>query len=244
MNSIKSILNMEEGRSTTKAGAGLDKLWLGTNNQPNLDNNSNNNNSSSSSISSWFNLTNNNNSNNDNSANSNPDISANNTKSWFSFENPLSSSNNTSSSNNECLSLNWYQRMGLFSMSFIGGIIMLIMAFMSIPAFLLGSASKFAMSYCLGNILLILSSVFLVGPKAQLQSMLHNSRTGVTIVYLLSLLAVLYCSYAVRSIFVIVPLLIVQFVSLISYVLSYFPYGAAMVKRITTFFARKIGLPI
>jgi hypothetical protein len=238
MTSLKSLLNLEEGRSQTKAGAGLDKLWLGTTNQPNTNNNNSTN--SSSSFSSWFNLTSSSNTNN--TSNSNPDISANNTKSWFSFDNPLASSSAKTEEN--WLALNWYQRMGLFGLSFLGGVIMLVLAFMYLPQILLGQTSKFAMSYTLANILLLLSSAFLVGPRTQFESMFHSSRITISIVYVISLLAVMYSAWQIRSMFVLIPLLIVQFLSLLSYVLSYFPYGASMVKRFLSFFGRKVGLPI
>ena len=57
----------------------------------------------------------------------------------------------------------------------------------------------FAKWYTLGSILLIISSLFLMGPWKQLQTMFHRSRAPATIVYLTAIFATLYAALVVGA---------------------------------------------
>ena len=130
-----------------------------------------------------------------------------------------------------CFGLSFYQRFAMFFACFAGGCIMLFFAVSLIPMLLLGFIPKFAVSYLAANVLFIASSGFLVGPKAQFAMMFDSQRWPITLVYLISLIGTLYAAWQVRVFYVLIPLLIVQFVSLIAYVGSYLPFGVPMVIR-------------
>jgi hypothetical protein len=241
--SLRSFLSLEEGRLSsaprTSAGAQLDKLWLGSQPPPQPASSST---ASSFSFSSLF-------SSSSVDAPSSSDNSPNNTKSWLSLDTSsvpfLSSASSTPpSSSFSCFTLDWTQRLILFSLSLFAGLLMLGLSFTFLPGILLGGSAKFALSYALSNVFLLFSSVFLVGIRSQFESMTSNNRTLISSVYLFSLLSVIYCSIAFQSMFLIVPLLIIQFLALLSYVLSYFPYGVTAAKGMWKFVARKVGIPV
>lgn len=52
----------------------------------------------------------------------------------------------------------------------------------------------FAKWYTLGSILLIISSMFLMGPWSQMKTMFHKSRAPATIVYMFSIIGTLYAA--------------------------------------------------
>jgi len=126
---------------------------------------------------------------------------------------------------NGCCTLSLVQRLAIFALFLIAGAFMLMMAFFYLPSVIIGQTGKFALAYTLANIFILLSSCFLVGPSTQLASMFGKQRALVTIVYLSSLVGTLYAALEIRLFVVIVPMLIIQFGSLLWYVLSYLPYG-------------------
>merc|ERR1712232_1538331 len=58
----------------------------------------------------------------------------------------------------------------------------------------------FAKWYTLGSILLIISSLFLMGPWKQLQTMFHRSRAPATIIYLTAIFATLYAALVLQRV--------------------------------------------
>lgn len=122
-------------------------------------------------------------------------------------------------------SLSWKQRLIAFCMCATVGCVMLFMAFSFLPMVFLGAPAKFAISYALGNFFLLGSSCFLVGPSKQLSQMFQPDRAVVSGVYLGSLVLTFYTAWQYRSFFVVVPVLLIQFTSLLFYVMSYVPFG-------------------
>ena len=184
----------------------------------------------------------------------NPDAApASSYSSWFSFT-PSSSSSETTSltastptsasswlsaipgygddSGDVCFGLSWHQRLGLFFMSFIAGVIMLFLSFSFLSLLFLGFSSKFTMSYAAANVCFLLSSSFLTGPQAQLATMFHSSRAVVSVAYLLSLFALLFSAWQMPVFYVVIPLCAVQVVCLLLYVTSYLPFGLPVMRRL------------
>lgn len=128
--------------------------------------------------------------------------------------------------------LSWRQRLMGFGFSLAAGSLMLGLAFMYLPLVFLGAPAKFALSYALGNAFLIGSSLFLVGPAKQLAQMFAPGRSLVSAVYLSSLVLLFYVSWQWRSFLIVVPVLVVQVASLTAYLMSYIPFGQAMLARI------------
>ena len=131
-----------------------------------------------------------------------------------------------------CFGLSWHQRLALFFMSFLAGVLMLFLSFTFLSLLFLGSASKFTLSYAAANVCFLLSSSFLTGPQAQLTSMFHSSRAVVSIMYLLTLFGLMFAAWQVRVFYVVIPLCVLQVVCLLLYVMSYLPFGLPMMKRL------------
>lgn len=140
--------------------------------------------------------------------------------------------------------LSWAQRMAGFAIGALSGLLMMSLAMMYLPRILIGAPEKFAVCYTLGNILLLVSSCFLMGPSKQLGTMCHSSRAVASVVYVVSMFGTVYAAWKVRSMFVVVPMIGIQSGALIWYVASYFPYGRECVSNAAGFvFSRRL-LPI
>jgi len=127
--------------------------------------------------------------------------------------------------------LSWKNRLIAFVICLTFGSTMLGLAFFYLPLIVLAPA-KFSISYSLANIFLLGSTSFLVGPWKQMNQMFEGSRAMVSIVYLVSLFLLFYVAIIIRNIFIVMPVLMVQVISLAFYVMSYVPFGQGMLKRI------------
>eukprot|EP00177_Eucheuma_denticulatum_P002062 GFKZ01003689.1.p1 GENE.GFKZ01003689.1~~GFKZ01003689.1.p1 ORF type:complete len:249 (-),score=34.33 GFKZ01003689.1:796-1542(-) len=124
-------------------------------------------------------------------------------------------------------------RLLLFAMIFATGLLLLFISFSFLPL-LIVMPHKFAASFTLGNILAILSTCVLVGPRAQFNAMFHPVRAVAATVYFVSLLVVLFAAFfggKLRFIFVIIAL-VAEIASLIWYAMSYIPYGRHAISRL------------
>lgn len=104
--------------------------------------------------------------------------------------------------------LTWMQRISLFAMVFGAGVMMIIMSISFLPLIVI-APHKFAGSFTMGNILAILSTWLLVGPRAQLQTMFQPGRALAAGMYVGSLVFVLLSAFfggALRPFLVLVGL--------------------------------------
>lgn len=90
--------------------------------------------------------------------------------------------------------LTLFQRILLFAMCFATGIFLIGLSFTFLPIIVL-APHKFASAFTMGNILAILSTWILVGPRAQLQSMFNPVRAVASSVYLASLIFALLAAF-------------------------------------------------
>jgi len=127
--------------------------------------------------------------------------------------------------------LSWKNRMLACVFCALAGCTMLGLAFMHLSLVFLGSPAKFALSYALAQVFLILSSCFLVGPTKQLSQMFAPGRVWISVGYVASLLLLFYCSWQIRNVFIVLPVLLVQLVSLTAYIMSFIPFGQTALKR-------------
>lgn len=128
--------------------------------------------------------------------------------------------------------LSWRNRMLAFFMSATAGLVMLCLSFMHVSLIFIGMPGKFALSYALANIFLMSASMFLVGPSKQLSQMFGPERFMVSSVYLSSLALLFYVTWAFNYFIVVLPVLVIQLVSLLAYVASYVPFGQTALTRI------------
>mmetsp|Transcript_486 Transcript_486/g.1107 ORF Transcript_486/g.1107 Transcript_486/m.1107 type:complete len:240 (+) Transcript_486:147-866(+) len=134
-----------------------------------------------------------------------------------------------------CPKLTYHQRIMGFGICFTCGYLMTFMSFRLFIKLVEGNPAPFVFLYTSGNVMSLMSSMFLSGPKRQCQSMFDEKRQMTSITYLVSLA----CSIAVcfipiptgPKIGLLVLLLLVQMAASLWYTLSYIPYGRATAKR-------------
>lgn len=112
------------------------------------------------------------------------------------------------------------------------------MTFLSFRLFIklvLGNPAPFVFLYTSGNMLSLLSSIFLSGPTRQFRLMFDEKRYVTTVTYLIALtVSIVVCFIPMKTgikIGCLVLLLLVQMCANIWYTLSYIPYGRATVRR-------------
>eukprot|EP00171_Calliarthron_tuberculosum_P018183 IDg18183t1 len=76
---------------------------------------------------------------------------------------------------NALCSLTWMQRMALFAMTFGAGVMMIMTSISFLPLLVI-APHKFAGAFTVGNVLAIVSTWLLVGPRAQLANMFQPGR--------------------------------------------------------------------
>jgi|SaaInlStandDraft_6_1057023.scaffolds.fasta_scaffold34056_1 hypothetical protein len=79
--------------------------------------------------------------------------------------------------------------------------------------------------YLMGIICAVLSSLFLLGPKRQLQQCMESQRILPVLIFILStVMAILAVSYT-QNLILAVAMVVVQFCAFLWYLLTYIPYG-------------------
>ena len=128
--------------------------------------------------------------------------------------------------------LSYATRMMGFAFCFLLGLLLSLTSMSSFAGVLVGHPGPFAFKYTLGNVLSICSYCFLVGPKHQCAGMFAPQRRSATLAFLVSLAVTLVSVFYLRSFFVTVSAIVLQFVAMVYYALSYIPYGHAMCSRV------------
>jgi len=94
-----------------------------------------------------------------------------------------------------------------------------------------GNITAFAVLYTLGNICMLGSTIFLVGPMRQLKNMFASTRIIATIMYILAIALTLVAAFVIKSTILVIFALIIQFVALTWYSLSYIPGARFIAKK-------------
>ena len=89
----------------------------------------------------------------------------------------------------------------------------------------------FAMTYTVGNVLALGSTTFLVGPRRQIRYMFDRTRIVATLVYLACIGGTLAAGLTEQSTFLIIALLVIQFLALVWYTASYIPYARQAIQN-------------
>ena len=127
---------------------------------------------------------------------------------------------------NEATTLTRTQRFLGFLVCFAMGLLLSMLA----PAFVLRPV-KLATTLTLGNALSLGSMLFLVGPSRQCATMFDATRRVATGIYIASLLATLAAAFYVKSRLLCLLCIIVQYLALAWYSLSYVPWAQEWVMR-------------
>jgi len=133
-------------------------------------------------------------------------------------------------------SLTWKQRViGCLSCMAVGYTLSLG-SFFRMTQLLAGNPGPFVLTATFGNIISLCGSCFLTGPTNQLHKMFHETRRIATGLYLGSLVLTLIVAYAAEGVpgqgIVLIVLMLVQYVAIAWYCLSYIPFARQAAKRI------------
>ncbi|CUG89071.1 Got1/Sft2-like family protein, putative [Bodo saltans] len=113
-------------------------------------------------------------------------------------------------------------------------------SFMGWIALSTGYMWKYSVLTTLGQVMSICSTVLLMGPQKQLESMFDKTRKDATLVYLASMLMTLFVAFATRSAVLCALCGLVEYGALVWYSLSYIPYGREMAKSCLGGFSRVV----
>lgn len=127
------------------------------------------------------------------------------------------------------------QRVMGFAICFTAGYLMSFVSLKLIFKLVEGNPAPFVFLYTSGNLLSLLSSTFLSGPKRQFKNMFDEKRRTTSIIYLSTLSSSIVVCFiplpAAAKMGVLVLLLLVQMSASLWYTLSYVPYGRATARR-------------
>jgi len=121
---------------------------------------------------------------------------------------------------NAATQLSWSRRIIFFGICFILGV-----AFVFISTFFLFLPRTFAKFYTFGNLFMMGSTLFLVGPCQQLKNMFSRERFLSSIIYILAMFGTLYAALVLNSWMLAIFLSVIQMLATVWYAASYIPYG-------------------
>ncbi len=130
--------------------------------------------------------------------------------------------------------LSYPQRVAGFVLALTGAAAMFFLAVSLLPALLLGGAAKFAFAYAFGSLFLLAAPCFLTGLTKQVETTCAPGRRGLAAVYLGSLVLVLCACVTTPTVFILLPLLLVQGAASVWYLLSFTPCGTGGLTSMTT----------
>jgi len=110
------------------------------------------------------------------------------------------------------------------------GVLLLSLALMRLPTMIISGASSFAIPYTLSNFLLLGSACFLTGVWKQLSNMMEKHRLLYSLGYVSALTLTLYLTFHGYHFYVMIPVVVVQFVAMLLYSMTYIPGGMTCTK--------------
>ncbi|KAI1298876.1 protein transport protein sft2 [Mortierella claussenii] len=128
------------------------------------------------------------------------------------------------------LGLSWFQRMAGFAICVAGGLACFMIAFFVGLPLLLLKPSKFATSFTLGSILLMCSFALLRGPVTHIKALISKERLPFTVVYVGSMVFVLYSSLILNSYIFTIVGTVVEILALLYYFTSYSPFSTGSIR--------------
>lgn len=125
--------------------------------------------------------------------------------------------------------LSWSTRIQCFVFCFVLGLIISLLG--SLALFLGKGISLFAFFYTLGNIVSMLSTCFLMGPVNQIKKMFASTRIVATIMVFVMICLTLFAALYLKLNGLALLFLILQWLAMTWYSLSYIPYARDLVKK-------------
>ncbi|KAI8967981.1 Got1/Sft2-like family-domain-containing protein, partial [Mycotypha africana] len=141
----------------------------------------------------------------------------------------------------------WYQlsrveRIIAFALCLALGAGCFSLSFFFLPLF----PGKFAATFTLGSILVLVSVALLRGPLSHIKHMMSKERLPFTISYVGSMILTLYAAIGLRAMILTIIFAVIQIIALIWYVGSYIPGGISTLRYGTSYIGRRAAsvLPI
>ena len=137
-----------------------------------------------------------------------------------------------------CPNMTFKQRLYGFGICFVAGCVVSLSSIMSFSQLLKGHPAPFAITYTLGNLISVCSTMLLVGPMRQLKRMSEPTRAVAAFVFVSAMVMTLVVALAFHwqegdtslPTLLLMVCIIVQALALFWYALSYIPYGRRMCK--------------
>lgn len=126
-------------------------------------------------------------------------------------------------------SLSWDTRIKGFLLCFILGIIISIFA--SLALFFNKGLTLFVLFYTIGNVVSMISTCFLMGPVKQVKKMFAETRIFATILVLVMMVLSLVAAIHFRNAGLALLFMILQWLAMTWYSISYIPYARDAVKK-------------
>ncbi|XP_063589938.1 vesicle transport protein SFT2A isoform X2 [Penaeus vannamei] len=126
-------------------------------------------------------------------------------------------------------SLSWSTRVKGFAICFILGFLFSLLG--SALFFLPKGTILFAIFYTLGNVMALSSTCFLMGPVNQCKKMFAKTRIIATIIMFVALIMTLIAAFVVHKKALALLMVIIQFLAMTWYSLSYIPYARDAAKK-------------
>eukprot|EP00931_Biecheleriopsis_adriatica_P095564 TRINITY_DN6915_c0_g1_i1.p1 TRINITY_DN6915_c0_g1~~TRINITY_DN6915_c0_g1_i1.p1 ORF type:complete len:193 (-),score=32.25 TRINITY_DN6915_c0_g1_i1:147-725(-) len=134
-----------------------------------------------------------------------------------------------------CPRITWRQRIFGWLACFCLGLLLQASSFGSLTRALLGHPGRFALVYTLGNIIAMVGTFFLAGPRKQMRKMSDKHRARASACFLLTMpltIVVVEAGHFPGRALLILLMVLLQWMSLVWYTLSYIPYGQKMALKI------------
>ncbi|KAF1801340.1 ER-to-golgi vesicle protein transport Sft2 [Mucor lusitanicus] len=134
----------------------------------------------------------------------------------------------------------WYQlsrveRVMAFALCLVLGVGCFALSFFFLPLF----PGKFAATFTLGSILILVSVALLRGPLSHIKHMISMERLPFTVSYVGSMILTLYAALGLRAMILTIIFAIIQIIALIWYVGSYIPGGVSTLRYGSAYIGRR-----
>mmetsp|Transcript_5591 Transcript_5591/g.17203 ORF Transcript_5591/g.17203 Transcript_5591/m.17203 type:complete len:197 (-) Transcript_5591:127-717(-) len=130
-----------------------------------------------------------------------------------------------------CPGMTFKQRLYAFCICFGISLAISLTSMFSVAQLIAGNPAPFAVKYTLGNILSLLSTGFIIGPKRQVRNMTHPVRAASAFAYVLAMAATLLSAMLFHRALLVLLCILIQFAAMAWYILSYIPFGRRIVSR-------------
>lgn len=133
----------------------------------------------------------------------------------------------------ESLGLSKMQRYSAFALFLVASAFLFLLAFLHFPLVII-SPRKFVVPYCLASLLVAISFGFIHGFVSYVKHLFSPEKRLLSIAFYGFTFVTLYVAFSLKSYILTAIFSIIQFVSMIAYIVSYVPGGSSGMSMLTT----------